>query len=92
MESVKLLGILAFIGGIVLAGFHGIGILMNRAEGFYSHTLVSLFGENNFTWIEDFPIAAFRSGLDFVVGVQIYWLLISIGVLLILIHGLFAKG
>ena len=93
MGAVKWLGIFGFLGGLLLAGFQGIAMIMGQAGGgFYSHTLLTLFGEESFDWIEGFPVAALRSSIDYVTEVPIYGLLICVGILLLIIHGIFAKG
>ncbi len=92
MIKIKWLGLLSFLGGLVLVGFQGIASIMKEGETFYNHTLVSVFGESSFEWIETFPIAALRSSLDTLVYAPLYIVLICLGVLLLVIHGLFAKS
>ncbi len=93
MKIVKWLGFLGLLGGLLLAGFQGIAMIMGQGgEGFYTHTLVTLFGEENFAWVQSFPVAALRSGIEFVVQSPIYGVMICVGILLLIIHGLFVKG
>ena len=92
MKIVKWLGMLSLLGGLLLVGFQGISAIMGKTGGFYSHTPVTLLGDDSFAWVENFPVAALRSGIDFVVQSPIYGIMICAGILLLIIHGLFAKG
>lgn len=92
MGKVKWLGILSFVSGLVLLGFQSIASIMAEGERFYNHTLVSVFGEAFFDWIEGFPIAMLRGPLDSVVEAPLYIVLIALGIFLLVIHGLFAKS
>ena len=92
MGKIKWLGILSLLGGLVLVGFQGIASIMKEGAEFTNHTLVSVFGEASFDWIEAFPIAALRSSLDSLAEAPLYIVLICLGVLLLVIHGLFARS
>ncbi|MFP4668299.1 MAG: hypothetical protein ACLFMN_05825 [Desulfobacterales bacterium] len=92
MKIVKWLGVLAFLGGLALSGFHAIGRLMERPEGFYSESIAEFAGGGGLEWIEALPFGFLRNGMDFIVQVPLYMVLIGAGLLLLIIHGLFAKA
>ncbi|MCF8110678.1 MAG: hypothetical protein K9J85_04235 [Desulfobacteraceae bacterium] len=92
MTIVKWLGVLGFLGGLVLAGFHAIGRLMGSPEGFYSESIAGFAGEGGLEWIGSLPFEFLRNGVDFIVQVPFYMVLIGVGLLLLIIHGLFAKS
>ncbi|MFW6335192.1 MAG: hypothetical protein ACOC0W_07955 [Desulfosalsimonas sp.] len=92
MNTVKWLGILSFLAGLLLSGFHAIGLLMERPEGFYTKGLIEYLGEDRFDWIEALPFESLRSGADLMAQSPLYAVLIGVGLLLLVIHGLFAKG
>ncbi|MFW6080964.1 MAG: hypothetical protein ACOC7W_03545 [Desulfosalsimonas sp.] len=92
MNTVKWLGILSFLTGLVLSGFHAIGLLMERPEGFYTKGLIEYLGEDRLDWIEGLPFEALISSMDFVVNSPLYVPLIGGGLILLVLHGLFAKG
>jgi hypothetical protein len=92
MGKIKWLGVLSLLGGLVLVGFQSIASIMTEGAEFYNHTLVSVFGQDSFNWIENFPVAALRGSLDSLVEAPLYIILICLGVLLLVIHGLFAKS
>ncbi|MCF8024727.1 MAG: hypothetical protein K9J79_04500 [Desulfobacteraceae bacterium] len=92
MKTVKWMGILAFLAGVVFFGFHAIGILMGRPEGFYSKSLNGFLGAKSMEWIEGLPFEPLRAGADFIVHSPLYVILIGVGFLLLVINGLFAKS
>lgn len=92
MNTVKWLGILSFLTGLVLSAFHAIGLLMERPEGFYTKGLVEYLGEDRFEWIQELPFESLRSGADLIIQSPLYAVLIGAGLLLLVIHGLFAKS
>lgn len=92
MLKIKWLGLISLLGGLVLVGFQAIASIMKEGEIFFNHTLVSVFGHEFFDWIETFPVAALRSPLDSLTEAPLYILLICLGVLLLVINGIFAKS
>ncbi|MFO7860335.1 MAG: hypothetical protein R6U41_03820 [Desulfosalsimonas sp.] len=92
MRTIKWLGMLSFLGGLVLVGFQAIASIMDEGQTFYNHTLASVFGHDAFTWIESFPVAFLRSYLDSLVTAPLYIVLLCAGGVLLVINGLFAKS
>lgn len=91
MKIVKWLGAIAFLGGLTLFGFQAIGKLMERPEGFYSQTLAGIIGEGGVERIEALSFEMLRNAAVFVIEAPLYMVLIGAGLLLLIIHGLFAK-
>ncbi|MFP4452772.1 MAG: hypothetical protein ACOC03_03670 [Desulfosalsimonas sp.] len=92
MKILKWLGVLGFLGGLTLLGFQAIGGLMGRPEGFYSQTLAGIIGQGGVERIEALSFEMLRNAVVFVIEAPLYMVLIGAGLLLLIIHGLFAKG
>ena len=92
MGKIKWLGLISIGVGLLFLGFQAIDYMISEGARFHNHTLVSLFGKDAFDWIERFPFAVLRSSLDSVTEAPFFIVLLVIGAVLLLIHGIFAKG
>ena len=90
MEKIKWLGILALAGGLCVIGYQGIEYIMSEGTVFKNYTLLGLFGSSLFEWIDGTPVLL-RDGLDYMIHMPLYGLLLIIGVVLLAINGVFGK-
>lgn len=90
MNKIKWLGLFALAGGLCVLGYQGIEYIMSEGAVFKNYTLLGLFGEAPFEWIDGMP-GQLRDGLDYVIHMPFYGLLLIVSVLLLAISGVFGK-
>jgi hypothetical protein len=101
MKKINVAGMSSLIGGICLFGFHELGGFMgksgnlnsyNKAKAPEAHTtLYSMLHEDNFDWIESMPWGFLREGLDYVVNMPLWLLMVIVGAFLLIVGGIFIK-
>ncbi len=91
MDRIKWLGLLALAGGICVLGYQGIESIMSEGSRFVNYTLIGMFSEESFEWIDRLPLAGIRDGADYVIHMPFYALLLIIGTLFLVISGIFGK-
>lgn len=83
MSKLNMLAVVCTLGGILLVLFEGISSMMTAGEIVWeSHTLMSLFGENAFTWIDGISVSAVQNIANILVNMQLFILLIGLGIIL----------
>ena len=95
MSKINWLGILFFLGGIVLVIFQSVSSMMTTdAEEVITWkglSLTSLFGEDAFGWIEGLSWATGQNLADTVVNMQLWILMVGVGILLLIAGMVFKK-
>jgi len=80
MSKFNLLFIVCTLGGIVLLIFQSISSMMTTEKIVWkSKSLMSTFGEEAFTWIDDISVSALQNLANILVNMQLYILLIGLG-------------
>ena len=91
MDKVKWLGIFALAGGLCLLGYQGLEKLMSEGAIYNTYTLLTTFGEDAFGWNDGLPIVQIRQGIDYVIHMPLFALLLIIGTVFLAISGIFGK-
>jgi len=92
MNRFNLLGLIICGGAAVMVIFESIGAMMTAGEiVFQFSTLVDLFGNDAFTWIDNIPVAFAQNALDWLVTVPVFFLLLGLGVFCFLVGGLTSR-
>lgn len=93
MKMLKTMGLLLFAAGLCILGYQAIEAIMAQGTGpgFTNYTLIDIFGEEAFAWRADFSISTIVMGVDYLVSVPAYLLLIIIGSVFLIINGIYAK-
>jgi hypothetical protein len=84
MNKYTMLGLLAWLGGIVILGFQSLGTFMEQEVSWKDMNLVDLLGNEAFTWALDFQwlyplfeapvyMLLFGLGLIFILMGVIFW-------------------
>lgn len=84
MNKYTMLGLLAWLGGIVILGFQSLGTFMEQEVGWKDMNLVDLAGEEAFRWALEYQwlyplfetpiyILLFGLGLIFIIMGVIFW-------------------
>lgn len=89
MNKVKWLGLICLFGAALIFGYQMISSVMTSSSRFINITLVSAFGGNSFTWTEDLPAEILRNFGHYVVNMPLYLLLVIVGIILLVISGIF---
>ncbi len=92
MNKFTLLGLISLICGGVLVVFQAISSMMTPGTIHWkSLNLIGAVGADNFDWIGRISWQMAQHGLDYVVHMPLYLLLVAIGVLFLIIGGFFAR-
>ena len=92
MSKFNLLFIVCTLGGIVLVVFQSIQSMMTAGEVVWkSHTLMSIFGEEAFSWIDSISVSAIQSLAAALVNLQLYIVLLGLGALFFVAGMIFKK-
>lgn len=92
MSKLNLMFLACTLGGIVLLIFQSISSMMTTGDIVWkSKTLVSTFGEENFTWIDTISVAFVQNLADTVVNMQLYILLLILGAVFFVLGMIFKK-
>ncbi len=90
MGKFEWLGVLSFLGGIVLAMFQGISSMMTVGEiTWEGKTLISVFGQDSFTWIDGIGVNFLKNLATTVANMQVFILLIGLGVFFFIVGMIF---
>lgn len=81
MGKFTLLGILAWIGGVLLLGFQGISTLMKEKGTWEDMALVDVVEPEYLNWITGLPTSYLQNAGDYLITMPLYQLLFGAGVL-----------
>ncbi|NOY68900.1 MAG: hypothetical protein GXP53_05325 [Deltaproteobacteria bacterium] len=92
MNTLKWIGIfLLFSSGLVF-GYEALSMLMKQdGSHMVTHTLVMLGGSDAFDWIDSLPLRALQRGGAYIIKMPLYALFAAVGVVCLVISGLFTK-
>ena len=91
MNKLKWMGIFLVAGGLCILGYQGIESIMAEGERFYNYDLIDMFGEEVFAWSERIPVVMLADGVEYLITMPAYLLFIGLGVVFLVISGIFAK-
>ena len=92
MSKLNILFLVCTLGGIVLVIFQSISSMMTTGDIVWkSKTLVSTFGEDTFTWIDDISMASLQNLADTVVNMQLWIVLLILGGIFFVLGMIFKK-
>ena len=81
-----------FIGGVLIV-FQVVGGLISTGGdlAWKNLTLLDVFGKTNFSWIDGMSEGAIQNIVQYIVNMQLYLLLICVGILFIILGRLTSK-
>lgn len=91
MSKFTMGGLLSFLGGLLLLGFQAISTLMDMEGVWKSLSLVDIFDEAHFLWIDGISWGIVRASADYVVTMPLFVLLFCLGVLFFMISVLLGR-
>jgi hypothetical protein len=99
MSKLIAVGLASCIGGLLILAFQAIQTLMNpnaasikgESVEWKRITLVSLLPDGKFDWVNDISINIVHRAADYIVNMQLWLLMLIIGVIFLIIGGLTAK-
>jgi hypothetical protein len=91
MNSIKWLGLFSLAVGLCILGYQAIESIMAQGAAFKNYTLVDMFGEGAFAWRKGVTIDSFVMGVDYVISMPAYMILLIIGCFFLIINGIYAK-
>lgn len=101
MKKTNVAGVCSLLGGICIYGYVALGNFMGKSGNLTTYnkqkdasdhkSLYDILHEGNFEWIDSIPWEPARAAADYVVTMPLWLLMIIIGVLLLVIGGIFIK-
>ncbi len=91
MNQIKWLGIFMMAGGLCILGYQGIESIMAEGAPLHNYTLIDIFGKDVFAWHSSIPVNAIGNGIDYIITMPTYGLLLIVGGGFLIINGIFAK-
>jgi hypothetical protein len=101
MKKINVAGMSSLIGGLAMFGFHELGGFMGKsgnlnnynkaAKGSDHITFYEMLHEDNFDFIDSLPWGFLREGVDYVVHMPFWLLLVIVGGFLLIVGGIFVK-
>jgi hypothetical protein len=92
MSKLNLLTLACFLGGAVVLVFQAVSSMMTTGViTWETQSLVSHFGPERFTWVEELPLSFLQSFAGWVVHMQIFQLLFLLGALFLVLGMIFRK-
>ena len=103
MKKSNVAGMASVIVGGLMWGYQALGDFMGRSqdlskrsgmggsEGIDWTAMVDIFHEDNFGWIDSIPWPPVQRGAEYLVTMPLFILLIAIGIITLVIGGIFIK-
>jgi hypothetical protein len=91
MNSIKWLGLFSLAVGLCILGYQAIESIMSQGAAFHNYTLVDMFGEEAFAWRQGVTINSIVMGVDYVVSMPAYMILLITGSFFLIINGIYAR-
>ncbi|MBN1932093.1 MAG: hypothetical protein JW786_10855 [Desulfobacterales bacterium] len=91
MSKFTILGIISCIGALILIIFQAISSVMGTEAVWKNLTLVDIFEPEFFAWTDKVSWFGIEKMLDFLIAMPLFLLLLCIGILSLIIGGLFTK-
>lgn len=103
MKKINVAGMSSLIGGLSIFGWRALGDFMGSSTKLSSKKGMSvidktdqlrfydLMHEDNFDFIESLPWGFLREGVDYVVNMPLWLLMVIVGGVLLLLGGIFVK-
>ncbi len=101
MKKTNVAGVSSLLAGVAMYGYVALGNFMGKSGNLKSYnkqkdasdhsSLYDVLHEDNFDWIESIPWGKGREAADYVVTMPLWLLLVIIGVVLLVIGGIFIK-
>jgi hypothetical protein len=91
MSKLTIVGLLTTLGGLVVLGFQAISSLMGTKEVWKSLSLRDVLDSGQLGWIDQVALLGVDRGLDYLVSMPLFALLVGSGAILLLISGFIYK-
>jgi hypothetical protein len=91
MSKLTIAGLLTTLSGLVILGFQSISSLMGTEEVWKSLSLRDVLDGGQLGWIDQVALLGVDRGLDYLVSMPLFALLVASGVLLLVVGGFVAK-
>ena len=91
MSKVAILGIISCVGALILIIFQAISSVMGTVAVWKNLTLVDILEPELFAWTDKIPWFGIEKMLDYLFNMPLFLLLLCIGILSLIISGLFNK-
>ncbi len=101
MKKTNVAGVVSIVSGGLFYGYVALSNMMAKSSDIHHYadranikehqSLFEILPEGNFDWIESIPWEPLKNGVDYVVNMPCWLLLIIIGVILLIVGGLFIK-
>jgi hypothetical protein len=91
MSKLTIVGLLTTLGGLVVLGFQAISSLMGTKEVWKSLSLRDVLDSGQLGWIDQVALLGVDRGLDYLVSMPLFALLVGSGAVLLLVSGFIYK-
>ncbi len=89
MSKFKMFGVLSWVTSFILLLFQGISLVTKTNTEWENLALVDILEENAFTWIDGISWTMLQNGLNYLVTMPLFMLLICIGLICFIISAFF---
>lgn len=86
MSKFEMFGVLSWVTSFILLLFQGISSVTKTNTEWKNLALVDILEENSFTWIDGISWTMLQDGLNYLVTMPLFMLLICIGVICFIIN------
>lgn len=91
MSKLTIIGLLTTLSGLVVLGFQAISSLMGTEEVWKSLSLRDVLDNGQLDWINQVALFGIDQGLNYLVAMPLFALLVASGVIVLLISGFVSK-
>jgi hypothetical protein len=91
MSKLTIVGLLTTLSGLVVLGFQAISSLMGTEEVWKSLSLRDVLDNGQLGWIDQVALFGVDRGLDYLVSMPLFVLLVGSGAILLLVAGFVSK-
>ncbi len=87
MSKLTIIGVLSWLGALILLGFQAIATLMKtEGKGWDNLSITDMVTPDNLTWVNDISWTLLHQAVHYIVTMPLFLLLFCIGVLLFIIN------
>ncbi len=87
MSKLTIIGVLSWLGALILLGFQAIATVMKtEGKGWDNLSIMDMVDPNNMEWVNDISWTLLHQAVDYVVTMPLFLLLFCIGILFFIVN------
>jgi hypothetical protein len=102
MKTSNVIGMTSLIGGLAMFGFKMLGDFMGKSGNLQTYNkkkaqdepfkgLIDYLHEDNFEWVDSIPWPPIQAGVDYIITMPLWLLLVIIGGTFLIVGGILIK-